>query len=119
MRYYYERSDINIQLFGRSYICEHPVYNTCTLFEKGNMGLAVIQQRFDPTTKSTWWSQLDPWLANDLYLHPSFWIFFNKRAGPSIEGLYPTVTARQIMWGLKMKPMKKERWETVFDRPLI
>lgn len=29
---------------------------------------------------------------------------------------YPTVTIRQIMWALKMKPIKRERWETVFDR---
>lgn len=28
----------------------------------------------------------------------------------------PTVTIRQIMWALKMKPIKRERWETVFDR---
>ena len=32
------------------------------------------------------------------------------------DGLYPTVTVRQIMWALKMKPIQKERWETVFDR---
>ena len=30
-----------------------------------------------------------------------------------------TVTVRQIMWALRMKPLKKERWETVFDRSLI
>jgi len=28
----------------------------------------------------------------------------------------PTVTVRQIMWALKMKPIKKEKWETCFDR---
>ena len=33
--------------------------------------------------------------------------------------LYPTVTIRQIMSALKMKPLKKERWETVFDRRII
>lgn len=32
------------------------------------------------------------------------------------DGLYPTVTVRQIMWALKMKPIPRERWETVFDR---
>jgi len=26
---------------------------------------------------------------------------------------------RQIMWALKMKPIKRERWETVFDRKEI
>nr|DAP49012.1 MAG TPA: hypothetical protein [Caudoviricetes sp.] len=34
----------------------------------------------------------------------------------NLQGLYPTVTVRQIMWALKMKPIQKERWETVFDR---
>jgi hypothetical protein len=33
-----------------------------------------------------------------------------------MDGLYPTVTVRQIMWSLKMKPIPKEKWETVFDR---
>lgn len=32
------------------------------------------------------------------------------------SGLYPTVNVRQLMWALRMKPMRKERWETVFDR---
>ena len=32
------------------------------------------------------------------------------------DGLYPTVTVRKLMWALRMKPLKKERWETVFDR---
>ena len=38
------------------------------------------------------------------------------RSGMATDGLYPTVTIRQIMWALKMKPIKRERWETVFDR---
>ena len=32
------------------------------------------------------------------------------------DGLYPTVTIRQIMWALKMKPIQRQRWETCFDR---
>lgn len=31
------------------------------------------------------------------------------------DGIYPTMTVRQAMWAAKMKPLKKERWETVFD----
>lgn len=52
----------------------------------------------------------------DLYLHPCFKGYFDMRSGMATNGLYPTVTIRQIMWALKMKPIKKERWETVFDR---
>ena len=31
------------------------------------------------------------------------------------HGYFPTVTVRQLMWALRMKPLKKERWETSFD----
>lgn len=76
----------------------------------------MIQQRYDINTKITWWSDLDPWLTDDIYLHPKFKEYFDKRAGKPEMGLYPTVTVRQLMWALKMKPLPRERWETVFDR---
>ena len=82
-------------------------------------GLAVIQQRYDPDTKMTYWTELDPWLTDDLYLHPKFREYFEVRAKQGTDGLYPTVTIRQIMWALKMKPLPKQRWETVFDRSNI
>lgn len=116
MRYHYEKPDVYTSIYGERYVCDHPVYDSCTLFRIDNRGLAVIQQRFDKKTKTTWWSDIDPWLTNELYLHPRFKDFFNERAGESVDGLYPTVTIRQIMWGLKMKPMLRERWETVFDK---
>lgn len=119
MRYHYKKPAIYISMYGESYICNHPVYNTCTLFKIGGKGLAVIQQRFDVKTKNTWWGEIDPWITDDLYLHPGFKEYFNQRAGSSIEGLYPTVTVRQMMWALKMKPIPRERWETVFDRRSI
>lgn len=105
-----------LSLYGRTYECDHPVYDKCTLFEIGNNGLAVIQQRFDPKMKSTRWGEIDPWLTDSLYLHPRFKEFFEERGGECKYGLYPTVTIRQIMWGLKMKPIPRERWETCFDR---
>lgn len=116
MRYHYEKPQFYLSMYGERYICEHPVYDSCTLFREGDKGLAVIQQRFDAENKSTWWSEVDPWLTDNLYLHPGFKKYFGKRAGKCIEGLYPTVTVCQMMWALRMKPLKKERWETVFDR---
>lgn len=116
MRYHYEKPTIYLSMYGKLYICDHPVYSRCTLFQIGGMGLAVIQQRFDAVTKKTWWGEVDPWLTDDLYLHPKFREYFQKRAGNCKNGLYPTVTVRQMMWALKMKPMSRERWETVFDR---
>lgn len=106
-------------MFGGTYECKHPVYDRCTLFEIGNKGLAIIQQRYDNSTKKTWWTEIDPWLINDLYLHPKFKQFFDERSGSSVDGIFPTVTIRQIMWALKMKPIRRERWETCFDRRSI
>lgn len=103
-------------MYGSTYECDHPVYNRCTLFEFDNRGLAIIQQRFDKDSKKTWWGEIDPWLTDVLYLHPKFKEFFEKRSGESVDGIYPTVTIRQIMWALKIKPVKRERWETCFDR---
>lgn len=116
MRYHYDRPEIYLSMYGKRYICNHPVYNSCTLFLVNSKGLAVIQQRYDKENKSTWWSEIDPWLNDAIYLHSSFLEYFNKRAGKCSNGLYPTVTIRQIMWAFKMKPLKRERWETVFDR---
>ena len=119
MRYHYEKPSIYISMFGEQYSCNHPVYSVCTLFKIQEKGLAVIQQRFNNDKKSTWWGEVDPWVANDIYLHPKFKEYFDNRAETSTDGLYPTVTVRQIMWALKMKPIKRERWETCFDRGYI
>ena len=116
MRYHYEKPDLYLSMYGTTYICDHSVYDRCTLFKIGDKGLAVIQQRFDSSSKHTWWSEIDPWLNNDLYLHPRFKSYFEERSGKCENGLYPTVTIRQIMWALKMKPLPRERWETCFDR---
>lgn len=105
--------------YGEVYICDHPVYSSCTLYKIDDQGLAVIQQRYNKETKSTTWTQIDPWLTDDLYLNPGFKKFFEERAKKCSDGLYPTVTVRQIMWALKMKPLPRERWETVFDRRSI
>ena len=119
MRYHYEKPDIYMSMYGTTYICSHPVYDKCTLFKIGQKGLSVIQQRYDEGSKKTWWGEIDPWLTDSLYLHPRFRDFFENRAGESIDGLYPTVTVRQIMWALKMKPIQRERWETCFDRKSV
>ena len=105
-----------LSMYGTTYGCNHPVYHKCTLFQIGDKGLAVIQQRYDADSKRTWWGELDPWLTDDLYLHPNFKSYFDNRAGVPKGDLYPTVTIRQMMWALKMKPLPRERWETCFDR---
>lgn len=116
MRYHYKKPNLYVSLYGKVYACNHPVYSRCTLFKIGDKGISVIQQRFNHESKHTWWGEVDPWLTDDIYLHPGFLEYFGKRAKACMDGLYPTVTIRQIMWALKMKPLPKERWETVFDR---
>jgi len=119
MRYHYKKPTIYFSKYGKTYVCNHLVYTSCTLFEIGNKGLAVIQQRYDSETKQTWWGEIDPWLTDMLYLHPGFEMFFDDRSSECTDGLYPTVTIRQIMWALKIKPIPRERWETCFDRRII
>lgn len=119
MRYHYEKPAPYSSMYGSTYICKHPVYNKCTLFKINDKGLAVIQQRYNPADKTTYWGTIDPWLSDELYLHAKFEEFFNERAGECENDLYPTVTIRQLMWALRMKPLPRERWETCFDRRLI
>lgn len=106
-------------MYGEIYVCNHPVYSRCTLFRIKEKGLAVIQQRYRESDKSTYWTEIDRYLVDRLYLHPNFKKFFDERACVESDRLFPTVSIRQIMWGLKMKPLKRERWETLFDRKLI
>ena len=114
MRYHFERPTIFLSMYGITYECNHPVYDRCTLYLIDDRGLAVIQQKSQ--NKTTWWEEIDPALTDVLYLHPKFKEYFDKRAKEGKGGLYPTVTIRQIMWAIKMKPLPKERWETTFDR---
>lgn len=115
MRYHYEKPEITKPIYGETYICDHPVYNRCTLYKIGDLGLAVIQQRYNQKTKRSWWTEIDDYLRNDLYLRAGFRDYFDKKAGKRKKGLYPTVTVRQIMWALKMKPLQREPLETCFD----
>lgn len=119
MRYHYEKPAMYVSMYGNTYECDHPVYDQCTLYKMDNKGLAVIQQRYDKHSKRTWWTEIDPWLTDAIYLNPKFIELFETRAGEAVNGLYPTVSVRQIMWALKMKPIPRERWETCFDRRVI
>lgn len=119
MRYFTEKPPNYTTMFGETYSCNHPIYSRCTLYKIANKGVCVVQQRYDAKTKCTYWTEIDPWLCDILYLTSGFKDFFNEYASEPIEGLYPTVNVRQVMWRLRLKPLKRERWETVFDRKVI
>ena len=51
MRYFTEKPKYYTTMFGETYHCNHPIYNTCTLYKIGYKGVGVIQQRYDAQTK--------------------------------------------------------------------
>lgn len=116
MRYHHISHPTKYAYHGILYECDHPIYSRCTLFLRENIGLAVIQQRYEPATKHTWWGEIDNGLIEEIYYNERFETYFNSKAGSAVGGLYPTVSVRQLMWGLRMKPLPRKPWETVFDR---
>lgn len=80
MKYHYQKPDLYLPMYGIKYYCNHPLYNICTLYLINGKGLAVIQQRFDHKTKHTCWTDIDSWLANDIYLNPRFLEYFKEKA---------------------------------------
>lgn len=121
MRYHDKQPKHWTNYYGCLYRCNHPVYRVATLYLERGKGLCVIQQRYNDKTKTTMWGPIDPWLNDRIYLHDGFKEYFDAHAKKKNQnnGYFPTVTIRQIMWALRMKPLKKEVWETVFDRSLI
>lgn len=116
MRYHYRPGAVNTSIYAKTYRCDHPIYGRCTLYASDGRGLAVIQQRYDEKSKKTWWSDINPWLIDEIYMNRKFKMVFDEYAGEPKDGIYPTMSVRQLMWKLRMKPLKRERWETVFDR---
>ena len=119
MRYHYKKPDIYLSMYGKRHICNHPLYNSCTLFQINDVGIAVIQQRYDKIEKVSWWDEIDPWLIDAIYLNENFLEYFDSVAKPPKNDIYPTVTVRSIMWSLKMKPIPKQSWETYFDKRVL
>ena len=118
MRYHFEKPAVALHMYGIPYLCDHPLYSMATLYLIGDKGLCVVQQRCKD--KMTWWGEIDQSLTDVLYLNGGFKEYFDKYAKKKDEnGLFPTVTIRQIMWGLKMKPLPREPWETYFDHAPI
>ena len=115
MRYHYKENADRTNTYGELYFSDNPVYSRGILFKIGNKGIVVIQQRYDPETKHAWWSEIDTRLCNELYLHPRFKSYFEKIAGED----FSTISLRHLVWELRMKPLKRERWETYFDRHYI
>ena len=116
MKYYYEKPEKWTNV-GSIYYCDAPLYNACTLFRNGNIGIAIIQEHYDPNRKVKWWGPIKPWIAYDIWRNPNFGKYMiNHASEPNEKGIYPTIQLRQLMWKLRMKPLKKEFWEeNIYD----
>lgn len=113
MRGFYKKPPAAIPMYGMAYMCNHPMYNMCTLFKDDtDKGLAVVRLYFDEDTKHFWWGPIEDYLANDIYLAPTFKEYFDNHASlPNDDGVYPTEKLRQLMWALRMRPLHKEYYE--------
>lgn len=120
MRYHFEKPEIYGRMYGEIYDPDHPIYRSCTVYFEGGKGLGVIQQRFDPTTKTTYWTAIDASLVDILYVSKGFYEYFQAHAAEKdSDGYFPVVTLRKLMWALRMKPLKREPWETYFTRQFV
>lgn len=119
MRYFYERPKTYRVTKGATYTCDAELYSKCTLYKDGELGLAVVQERFNSKLKIFWWGPIDPWLVDEIYNNPQFQSYFSEHAKQSQKGVYPTVTVRSCMYRLRMKPLKKQSWELARITPSI
>ena len=111
MKYYYQKPDICVRVFGEPVSLDHSVYRGGTLYFEHGRGIIITQKKFDSKRKECSWDSVDPWIANDIYTSPNFVEFFISNA---TEKDYPIFELRKIMWALRMKPLKKEDWELYF-----
>lgn len=92
---------------------DHPLYNSCRLYKiNETMGLAIVQKRFNPKLKVFFYNAPDSWIMDEVIKHPGFADYVFEHAANPDGDIYPTVTIRQVMYALKMKPLKKEPWES-------
>ena len=118
MRYFTEKPVSALSTRKYTYECNHPLYSSCSLIQKDDKGLAIVQRRFNSRMKVFWYSEADSWVIDSILKHDGFESYFAKHGGECKDGLYPTVTVRQVMWALKMKPLKKAWWESQDKRLL-
>lgn len=112
MKYHYTKPD-KWDKHGDIYRSGNKLFNKATIFRNGKLGIIVIQQHFNPETKHMWWGEVDPWIASDILSNERFEEVFYKFASEKIPGGdFPVIQLRKLMWELRMKPLKKEFWES-------
>ena len=112
MRYYTERPENSPNTTKYLYKCNHPLYSACTLLKKGDKGIAIVQLRFNSRLKHFWYGPIETYLAEAIFSREGFFDLMSEKGAEPKDGLYPTMNVRKIMWALKMKPLRKEPWES-------
>lgn len=117
MRYHYKHPENwKVSRAVRYEMMDHPICHACTLYLIDGKGIGLIQQEYNVLDKSTHWGDIDEYLIDDIFGQPGFMDYFNRFATEADDnGFYPLIPVRKIMWALRMKPMRKEAWETTFD----
>lgn len=105
MKYFYQKPDIYIDIYGKTVTLDHPIYQKGTKISTDGKAIIIVQQRF--INKTFFWDSVDPWIISDIYLNKNFPSFFSQYASENP----PIFQVRKIMWALKMKPLPKEFWE--------
>lgn len=114
MRYHYDKNAICVKVHFDRF--NHPLYDHCTVYKRGDKGLAVVQTHYNKKTKIAWWGPIDLNIMYEILAHADFKEYFETHASePDESGVYPTVPVRKAMWALKMKPLPKSLWEKGFD----
>lgn len=78
MKYYYQKPDICVRVFGEPIDLNHPVYRGGTLYLEHGRGIIVTQKKFDTKRKECSWDAVDSWIANDIYTSPNFAEFLSR-----------------------------------------
>lgn len=99
MRYYYEKPQTYTVSKGRTEKVDAELYSECTLYEVNGKGLRVVQLRFNPKLKVFFYGPIDDYLIDDIFSREGF---LENLSDPP----YKTIEVRQLMWKLRMKPLK-------------
>ena len=105
MKYFYQKPEIYIDIYGKTVTLDHPIYQKGTKISTDGKAIIIVQQRF--INKTFFWDSVDPWIISDIYLNKNFPSFFSQYASENP----PIFQLRKIMWALRMKPLPKEFWE--------
>ena len=112
MRYYTTKPRGALTTRKYLYECDHPLYSQCTLVRHGELGLAIVQKRYNRKLKIFWYGPIYSWLADEVQKQEGFAPYFAKNSAKCTDGLYPTVEIRRLMWALKMKPLRKDWYDS-------